>query len=99
MAYHNNPRIVTDGLVLCLDANAKRSYSGSGSTWSDVSGNDYDGTINGATYNSGGYFAFDGSDDFVNFGNVLADLTTLTLECFIKIHAQSSSYNDTIIHL
>ena len=36
MAYHNNPRIVTDGLVLCLDANAKRSYSGSGSTWTDL---------------------------------------------------------------
>ena len=25
MAYHNNPRIVTDGLVLCLDANDKKS--------------------------------------------------------------------------
>ena len=66
MAYHNNPRIVTDGLVLCLDANAKRSYSGSGSTWSDVSGNDYDGTINGATYNAGGYFNFDGTNDYIN---------------------------------
>jgi hypothetical protein len=33
MAYHNNPRIVTDGLVLCLDANAKASYPGTGTTW------------------------------------------------------------------
>ena len=40
MAYHNNPRIVTDGLVLCLDANAKRSYSGSGSTWYDLTTNE-----------------------------------------------------------
>ena len=65
MAYHNNPRIVTDGLVLCLDANAKRSYSGSGSTWSDLSGNDYDGTLtNSPTYNSSGYFDFDGTDQY-----------------------------------
>ena len=26
MAFHNNPRIVTDGLVLCADANARSSY-------------------------------------------------------------------------
>lgn len=30
-----NPRIVTDGLVLCLDAANKRSYPGSGTTWID----------------------------------------------------------------
>lgn len=65
MSYHNNPRIVTDGLVLCLDANAKRSYSGSGSTWYDLTPNKNDGAINGATYNSSGYFDFDGSDDYV----------------------------------
>jgi len=96
MAITRGPSIVRDGLVLCLDAKDPNSYSGSGSTWSDVSSNDYDGTINGATYNSGGYFAFDGSDDFVNFGNVLDSLTSLTLECFVKIHAQSSSYNGII---
>ena len=96
MAITRGPSIVRDGLVLCLDAKDPNSYSGSGSTWSDVSSNGYDGTINGATYNSGGYFAFDGTDDFVNFGNVLASLTSLTLECFIKIHAQSSNYNGII---
>jgi hypothetical protein len=36
MAFHNNPRIVQDSLALCLDANATRSYSGSGSTWTDL---------------------------------------------------------------
>jgi hypothetical protein len=38
MAKHHNPRIVTDGLVLCLDAANKRSYPGSGTTWFDLSG-------------------------------------------------------------
>jgi len=44
-----SPDIVTDGLVVCLDAADKKSYSGSGTTWYDRSGEDNDGTlINGA---------------------------------------------------
>jgi len=49
-----------DNLILWLDANNSNSWTGSGSTWFDVSGNDYDaeivtsvpstGTVNGATY-------------------------------------------------
>lgn len=65
MSYHNNPRIVTDGLVLCLDANAKRSYSGSGSTWYDLTTNGNNATIVNATYNSNGYFTFDGTGDYM----------------------------------
>ena len=38
MGVNYNPKIVTDGLVLCLDAANKRSYPGSGSTWNDLSG-------------------------------------------------------------
>ena len=34
-----NPRIVTDGLVLALDAANPKSYPGSGTTWNDLSGN------------------------------------------------------------
>ena len=36
MALHRGPNIVTDGLTLCLDAHAPRSYSGSGSVWTDL---------------------------------------------------------------
>jgi hypothetical protein len=43
MSYHNNPRIVTDGLTLCLDANAKRSYPGTGTTWYDLTANQQNG--------------------------------------------------------
>ena len=63
MAAHGNPNIVTDGLVLCLDAGDKNSYPGSGTTWYDLSGNN-DTTINGSTYNSGGYFVLDGTNDY-----------------------------------
>jgi hypothetical protein len=39
MSYNNGPKIVTNGLALCLDAGNSKSYPGSGSTWYDLSGN------------------------------------------------------------
>ena len=38
MALTHSPRIVTDGLVLCLDAGNTKSYPGSGTAWNDLSG-------------------------------------------------------------
>ena len=63
MALHHNPRIVTSGLELLLDAQDTNSYPGSGTTWYDLSGNNRNATLtNGATY-SNGYISFDGTDD------------------------------------
>ncbi len=42
MAFHHSPRIVTDGLVLYLDAANSKSYPGSGTNWYDLSGNKND---------------------------------------------------------
>ncbi len=60
-----NPRIVTDGLVLALDAGNTKSYPGSGEIWYDLSGNGNNATrTNNAgyggqvTYNSSGYFDY-----------------------------------------
>ena len=36
----NNPEIVSDDLVLCLDTGASTSYPGSGTDWFDLTGND-----------------------------------------------------------
>ena len=49
MAVHGGPDIITDGLVLSLDAADKNSYPGSGTTWSDLSGNGNDGTLEEST--------------------------------------------------
>jgi hypothetical protein len=38
MAISYNSKIVTNGLVLCLDAANPRSYPGTGTNWFDVSG-------------------------------------------------------------
>jgi hypothetical protein len=79
-----NPRIVTDGLVLCLDAANSKSYPGSGTAWTDLSGNQNDGTlVNGVGFSSDnkGALVFDGVDDYVDCGastylnNTLAGLT------------------------
>ena len=51
-------KIVTDGLILALDAGDKSSYSGTGTTWYDLTGNGNNGTINLGEYVSspeGGY--------------------------------------------
>jgi hypothetical protein len=59
-------RIVTDGLVLHLDAANTKSYPGTGTTWYDLSGNGNDGSlVNGPVYDSDncGSLVFDGVDD------------------------------------
>ena len=64
--------IVTNGLVLFLDANNTNSYPGSGTSWYDLSGNGNTGTLtNGPTFSSanGGTIVFDGVDDYVNVAN------------------------------
>jgi hypothetical protein len=87
MSAFGGPNIVDNGLVLYLDAGNRKSYPGSGTTWSDKSGFNNNGTLtNGPTFNtgSGGSIVFDGTDDFVNIGNI-GDYSTLsyTLESFI----------------
>ena len=62
--------IVTDGLVLLLDAGDKTSYPGTGSTWYDLTGKSADGAITSATYNSNGYFDFDGVNDHIDVASI-----------------------------
>ena len=62
------PHIVTEGLVLHLDAANTKSYLGSGTTWFDKSGRGNNGALtNGPTFNSGngGSIVFDGVNDSV----------------------------------
>jgi hypothetical protein len=68
MAVQYNPGIVTDGLVLCLDAANLKSYPGTGTGWRDVSlQNNITSLVNGPTYSSvnGGVLNFDGTNDYV----------------------------------
>jgi hypothetical protein len=65
-------QIVTNGLVLNLDAANKDSYPGTGTTWYDLSGNGYNGTLqNGIGFSpnlNGGVLSLDGADDNITTG-------------------------------
>jgi hypothetical protein len=68
MGTQGGPGIVTDGLVLSLDAANKKSYPGSGTAWTDLSGAGKSGTLtNGPVFSSDnvGIIDFDGSNDYI----------------------------------
>lgn len=84
-----NPRTVTENLVLCLDAGNSKSYPGSGTTWTDLSGRGNTGTlVNGVGYNSGngGALSFDGVDDYVinsSTANIPVGSSSRTIQLWI----------------
>lgn len=95
------PDIVTDNIALNLDAGNNSSYPGSGSTWFDLSGNNYNFSLSNITFSTdnGGELRFNGS-------NSLAILTTptptnlinwyqgnYTLEYWIRHNSFDSSNN------
>jgi len=91
LGLHHSPQIVTNGLVFCLDAGNTKSYPGSGTTWTDLSGLGNNGTLtNGPTFDSsnGGSIVFDGTNDYVTCGtdSSLNLTTALTLDvwCYLN---------------
>ena len=80
--------IVTNGLVLYLDASNTKSYVSGSTTWNDVSRSINNGTlINGPTFNSanGGSIVFDGTNDYVDCGvSNITIPTNITLSAWIN---------------
>jgi hypothetical protein len=87
MSFNYSPKIINDSsLLLYLDAANNKSYPRSGTTWNDISKGANVGTLtNGPTYSSinNGGLIFDGTDDYVNFGNILTTQTTTQTLSFI----------------
>jgi hypothetical protein len=84
--------IVQQGLVLNLDAGNPYSYAGAGTTWYDVSGNSYNGTLtNSPTYSSdnGGSLAFNGSNNYIVTSNFTPNITNKTLSGWVKLSSIS----------
>ena len=97
MSLNHSPSIVTDGLVLCLDAANKRSYPGTGTVWTDRSLSVNDGTLtNGPTFDAGngGGIVFDGTNDYVEIANSTGsafNLANISVGCWFKSSTSSSS--------
>lgn len=90
MSFNHSPKIVTDGLVLCLDAGSPKSYGGSGTVWTDISRNGNNGTlVNGPTYSAanGGSIVFDGFNDYVNipYSSILAPTAQISFEATVYL--------------
>ena len=78
---YTGANIIRDGLVLALDAASNNSYPGSGTTWTDLSGNNYSGSlINTPTFNStnGGGIVFNGTTQYGNLPIASANISSST---------------------
>ncbi len=89
MSIFYNPRTVTDGLVLCLDAANRKSYPGSGTTWTDLSGRGNNGTLtnmDGTNYSSanGGSLTFDGTNEYISTNYSIGTVSQQTISCWIS---------------
>jgi hypothetical protein len=84
--------IVTSGLLVNFDAGASSSYPGSGSTWTDLSGNGNNAALSGTTYTTdgGGGITFGSSAASASFTATLSFSGGFSLEVWIK-HAGTVS--------
>ena len=90
MAIGYNPTLVTNGLVLCLDAGNIKSYLGSGTTWTDQISNANNGTLQGSPGFSslnGGVITFNGTNQYADCGYnpIIYNLTTnFSVEAWVR---------------
>jgi len=93
MGCSSGPDVVEDGLVLCLDAASKRSYSGSGTTWVDTVGGNNGTLQNGASFESlnAGGIVLDGSNDRIAIDDFEdLNLSDVSFSCGVKVDSLGS---------
>jgi len=98
MALSHSLKIVTDDLILCLDAGDGKSYGGSGTTWTDRSGQNRNGTLKnmeGSDFDGsdkGGSLTFGGSNEKVEIDHFDYDRTNFTVEVVGKFNANHTYF-------
>jgi len=100
MASSLGPNVSESGLVLCLDAADKNSYPGTGTTWTDLSGNNNNATLtNGPTFNTSGIgnILLDGVDDYISVeNNTILNPSNVTVSIWVKRNGYQSSIGSFI---
>ena len=72
--------------ILDWDAGNSNSYSGTGNTWGDLSGNNNNGTrVGNPPWNSGGYFTFNGSSQYFTTPLTQGTSATFSFACHFKV--------------
>lgn len=77
------------GLVLHLDAGNTTSYSGTGTTWNDLSGNGSNVTLTSTSYNSanGGSIVFNGTSSYANFNANIGSTNVVTVDLWVRTNS------------
>ena len=99
MGVKAGPRIVQNGLILDVDAAVPRSYSGSGLTANGLIGGIGGTLVNGVGFGTtnNGFFIFDGSNDYINFGNSSTlQQSSGTLSAWAKASSPGGGYRGII---
>ena len=80
MAIQAGPKIEIDDLDFILDAANPRSYPKNGSNWQGLKKKNNFTLQNSPTfkYANGGFFTFDGTDDYVELGDLSSQLSNIT---------------------
>ena len=94
MTLSHGASIVTDNLILMLDAANPRSYPGSGTAWNDLSGNGNTGTLVGTPtylYYSGGLLSFSGAAQYVTTPLVQTSVTAYTISVWFNTTSTTQS--------
>ncbi|MDB4277044.1 LamG domain-containing protein [bacterium] len=96
------PNIITDGLVLALDAANPKSYPGTGTTWKDLSGDGNNGTLtNGPTFDSAnkGSIVFDSVNDYTSIphnSNLNPETGDFTFSAWVKYNGAALTTTSVI---
>lgn len=84
IAYNNS--IITDGLVLCLDAMNQRSYPQAGSSWFDLSRRRNHASLVNSPSFSNGLLTFDGTNQYASCAHPTGSSFGITYEVFVKLN-------------
>jgi len=101
MAVNTRNSIVTNGLVLALDAGNTKSYTSGSTVWGNLINPSLSGSlINGPTFdrNNGGSIVFDGTNDYVEISDnsALTNTSSLSINMWVKSTDVQTRFNDVI---
>jgi hypothetical protein len=100
---YGTPTIVTSGLVLQLDAANRNSYPTTGTTWTDLSGRNNNGTLISTNYgnNFGGNISFSGTltsySTITNNGSLTFGSGDFSVECWFNTNGVSQTTNAGLV--
>lgn len=107
MSVNYNPRIVTDGLVVALDAGNSKSYPGSGTTWTNLVDSSNNATLIGSPgYTaSPGYFDITANTTYPRLSSYDHGTNDFTYSMWVKFDAfdsfdtlfENGSWTDTLL--